>query len=464
MKLDPSRLAGHALLARIYLQAKKLSDAQREFKAVVQLGDSTGTGRFGLALVLLAESRYSEALPHLRAAAEASPKDPERLFTLMSTELKLKQVAQARRIQARIEKLWPRDPWLSYRLGKALLEDHLTQDAETEFERAATNLAEAKDGSPPPDVRLADFYFQIAQARFDHRDYQETLGYLRRIPPGHPEPNLQAAAVHLEGEALLGLGKAEQARAKIREAARLDPSTPDHLTRLAWAELQAGDIRGATEAASEAGRRWPEDPRVHHMLGLVERESLPQRVRVSFSADWHIKGEGLVCCPCTVPCPCRSNGRPSYRHCENVGGYRITNGHYGSVPLEGLIFAIVSTSMETQNAPSAIYVDRLATDEQIIAFERLLQSFDPLLPSLFLNVRRADVSFINSPGERNYELRVPRVLQVRIRRQLDSQGGPVLQTAALDHFSNTIEYAQNLTYKVWEGERVKWDYSGRQAN
>ena len=51
------------------------------------------------------------------------------------------------------------------------------------------------------------------------------------------------------------------------------------------------------------------------------------------------------------------------------------------------------------------------------------------------------------------------------RRELNSQGEALFRTAALDQFSNTIEYALNLTYKVWDqAGALKWDYSGRQAN
>jgi hypothetical protein len=40
-----------------------------------------------------------------------------------------------------------------------------------------------------------------------------------------------------------------------------------------------------------------------------------------------------------------------------------------------------------------------------------------------------------------------------------------MPTAALDYFSNTLEYARNSTYKAWGPDgSLRWDYSGRQAN
>ena len=54
---------------------------------------------------------------------------------------------------------------------------------------------------------------------------------------------------------------------------------------------------------------------------------------------------------------------------------------------------------------------------------------------------------------------------MRVQRELNTRGQPLFPTAALDQFSNLIEYARNLTYKVWDQNgNLKWDYSGRQAN
>ncbi len=465
VKLDPSRLASHVYLARFYLAAKEWRAAEREFQAGIKLGDSSGTARYGLALALLAEARPSEALPHLLAAVEADSKDPERLITLMGAELQLKQADQARKHLRQFEKLSPRDPWLYYRVGKLLLERGMSKEAEVEIDRAAANLAEARGSLPPPDLKLPDFYLDVAQVRFNQYDYFEAIEYLNKIAPGSIAPNLQATALHLEGAVSLALGKFPEARDKLREATQRDPSKPDVYVRWIWAEQQAGDTQAARAAAGVARSKWPEDPKVQQMVALVTRESAPERARVPFGKQWQLKGKGLVCCPCAVPCPCRSNAPPTYGHCENTGVFRVTQGHYGSIPLDGFIFAMISGCMGPESIPSTLYVNSPATDEQIVALERLIQSFNPLRPFLFLNVKRAEISVINSEEEESYEVKIPAVLQIKIRRQLDGKGAPLFPTAALDYFSDTIEYARNLIYKAWdEGGSLRWDYSGRQAN
>src|SRR5437773_12370457 len=58
-------------------------------------------------------------------------------------------------------------------------------------------------------------------------------------------------------------------------------------------------------------------------------------VRADGSA-WSLKGEGIVCCPCAVPCPCRSNARSTYGHCEATMYLHIREGHCGAVRLNGV--------------------------------------------------------------------------------------------------------------------------------
>jgi hypothetical protein len=120
--------------------------------------------------------------------------------------------------------------------------------------------------------------------------------------------------------------------------------------------------------------------------------------------------------------------------------------------------------MLMEASPTALYVNQSVTDEQVLALERLFQSFDFLHPFMFLRVRRSSISFTDTP-EAIYEVMVPGTLKMKIQRQLDGRGDPLFPTAALDHFSNTIEYAHNLIYKSWDQEgKVRWDFSGHQAN
>lgn len=409
----------------------------------------------------------ASGLAQIPRAPASSPSDErskaESLFALVSTELKLGHVDKARTDLTQFDKLAANDPELFYRLGKLLLENRLFDEAGVEFERAA-NMLEA-GGSHPPGLKLSHVYLQLAQLLFNQHDYWGALRFFDKIEPGSVEPKLRAGSFNLEGAAFLGVWKPREAREKLRQAVQMDPSKPEYLVHLAWAELLAGDIKAARATVVTAERKWPQLLEVQGVVPMVERERIPERAGVPLNAEWHLKGEGFVSCPCAVPCPCRSNGLPTYGHCEYAGAFRVAKGHYGQIPLDGFIFAVANGSMEPQGGPPVLYVDPSATGEQLIALERVFQTFNPLQPFVFLIVKRAKISFSHSAPEEVYEARIPGLLQLKIHRQLDSKGQPLLPTAALDFLSNTIEYARNLVFRVSD-EKVgfKWDFSGRQAN
>ncbi len=465
LKLDPTHSATHYYLGKLYFASNEFIEARNEFEAAINLGDPSGTGHYGLALTLLAESQYAEAIPHLQTAIKGNPRDPERLFTLVRAELQLKQVDKGRSHLIQIRERFPRDPTLAYRIGKTLLEYNLPEDAEVEFERASGLLDEAGGNLTAPDLNVSDLRLQMARLRFDHHDYWGTLHDFEKITITSVAGDLRPSALHLEGQAMVGVGKAPEALEKLREAAEMNPVNPEYLVHLTWAQLLAGDTKAAATTAQLALSRWPNVPDVQLMQTLLKRESATERARVPLSQEWHLKGEGLVCCPCKVPCPCRSNGTPTHKHCENTGLIHIQRGHYGKISLDDFNFVAVNGAMETHIAPDLLYVEPAATDQQLIALERIMQSFNPLQPAIILDMARAPISLVTSEQGDVYEVRIPKLLEIRIRRELNIRGKPLFLTAALDQFSNTIEYARNLTYKFWDHNgALKWDYSGRQAN
>jgi len=84
---------------------------------------------------------------------------------------------------------------------------------------------------------------------------------------------------------------------------------------------------------------------------------------------------------------------------------------------------------------------------------RRCQSFKLLRPSIFLNIKRVPIAF-TSPEAEGFVVRMPRLLDIKIRRPLDAQGKLLMATVALDYFSNQIEYAQNLVYKLWDEDET----------
>ncbi len=463
VEISPAHIDAHIALGKLDLETNDLTGAAKEFGTALKSGDSHGQARYGLGLTLMDQSKYSAALPLLLAAVQADPSDRERIFTLTADQFQLKQTAPARQNVSRLEKLSAHDAGTLFQLGRLLLKQQMPREAEGDFERAAVLV---EGGAPtPPELRLPDLYLQIAQLRFNRSDYLGAIEYLNKVQPGSVDRELEAARLDLLGAAFLAIGKTHEARVQQAQAVQLNPDDAPSASHLIWTELLGGDLASAAAALESARSKWPDNPQVAEMAAIVARENLPERKRVPFAQAWHLKGEGMVCCPCKTPCPCRSNAPPTYGHCESTGGFHITQGHYGDVPLDDVIFVVASGSMDTQSIPAVFYVHSSATPEQMIALEHIFQEFIPLKQFQGLDMRRVPVSFERAPNGKVFVVEVPGAVEMKIERQLNAGGEPLLRTAALDYFSNTLEYARNLIYKLTDAQAgMKWDYSGRQAN
>ena len=85
------------------------------------------------------------------------------------------------------------------------------------------------------------------------------------------------------------------------------------------------------------------------------------------SATWRIKGENLSSCNCDWGCPCQFNARPTHGVCEALVGFRIHQGNFGNVNLDGLLFSAAAKwpgALHEGNGTIQIAIDEKATEPQ----------------------------------------------------------------------------------------------------
>ncbi len=192
--------------------------------------------------------------------------------------------------------------------------------------------------------------------------------------------------------------------------------------------------------------------------------ALPEAVHYD-GADWHLRGEGVVCCPCQVPCPCRTNGNPSYGHCEASLYLRIREGHYAAINLNNLQLVQTSGScaMDYQKL-AALYFDAPTTPEQQLAFMKLTASFFSSGAAEFPYVRTVPID-AQITHDHLFRISIPDILQMWVDRNWGQPAAPLPMVAATDYFSNALQYAQNIRYRLHDDlANVNFDYSNRQAN
>ncbi len=82
---------------------------------------------------------------------------------------------------------------------------------------------------------------------------------------------------------------------------------------------------------------------------------------------WWIRGEYYEACSCASACPCVFKSPPTLGHCHSLQAWQITDGHYGTVPLNGtaaVMVLIVPGNFWSGGFRVGVYVDAKASPAQ----------------------------------------------------------------------------------------------------
>lgn len=189
---------------------------------------------------------------------------------------------------------------------------------------------------------------------------------------------------------------------------------------------------------------------------------------------WHIKGELILNCNCTVFCPCvASLGKhpPTEGYCQAWAGVRIDDGKCGETDLSGLNVALlldIPGWMGRGNWTVGAYIDERASDE---AFERLVRIFSgkargttglfSILVGTFLGAERSAVTF-ESDG-RTRRLEVPKKISGAVEPIEGADPGSEVRVTNTQYWMGPdITIAQATQSRVRAFGRV-WDFAGRSA-
>jgi hypothetical protein len=84
-------------------------------------------------------------------------------------------------------------------------------------------------------------------------------------------------------------------------------------------------------------------------------------------AAWQMKGQYLKTCSCAPGCPCDFWAPPTHTLCEGMIAMRVSEGHFDSVPLKGLTWAVAfhwPGPLHLGNGTLQPYVDETANQAQ----------------------------------------------------------------------------------------------------
>jgi hypothetical protein len=85
------------------------------------------------------------------------------------------------------------------------------------------------------------------------------------------------------------------------------------------------------------------------------------------ATKWSFEGEYLQGCSCDYGCPCEFEAPPTRVFCEAVGAWRITQGSYGDLSLDGLALGFAARwpkALHLGNGTAALLFDQRASQQQ----------------------------------------------------------------------------------------------------
>ena len=144
--------------------------------------------------------------------------------------------------------------------------------------------------------------------------------------------------------------------------------------------------------------------------------------------NWSIRGPHFVNCNCDYGCPCQFNALPSDGTCRAVVVWKIDEGHYGDVNLDGLVF------VNTYGWPGAVHegrgemqtiIDERADEAQRAAIAELARGEGAEPGSIMIQIYRSMCDTVHEPivaaiecdmdmEARTARLRVPGVIETTL--------------------------------------------------
>ena len=93
------------------------------------------------------------------------------------------------------------------------------------------------------------------------------------------------------------------------------------------------------------------------------------------ATKWHIQGDYVLACNCDYGCPCNFNARPTMGFCQGAVAFKVAQGAYGGVKLDGLTAAVAVKwpgAIHEGNGVAAIFIDESASPKQRDAVAKIV--------------------------------------------------------------------------------------------
>jgi tetratricopeptide (TPR) repeat protein len=183
------------------------------------------------------------------------PDQPQDLYLLAETYLKLGKAEDARKTIAQLDQLSANDYRTQTGIGVLLARYRLYDEAIPHFQSAAR-------ANPDSD----DVKFDLADAYFRKGLFREALDAAQHVSVAGQQDDAYLA---LLGDIQAHLGDAARATEIFRDAIRRNPDNDQYYLSLTLVQLRSNDVRGAMETLQQGLARIPASGKILWGLGLI---------------------------------------------------------------------------------------------------------------------------------------------------------------------------------------------------
>jgi tetratricopeptide (TPR) repeat protein len=264
VKVSREPAAGYYKLAMVERSLHQTEAAQRDLNVFQTLSKNASPGPYPYQHLfdylnnrsdLPAQAKTQMDLTELNEQLQKHPDQPQDLYLLAETYLKLGKPDEARKAVAQLDQLSAGDYRTQTGIGVLLARYRLYDDAIHHF-------LTALHANPDSD----DVKFDLADAYFRKGLYPEALNTIQQVSA---QGRRDDALLALLGDIHAHMGEAARAAEIFRSAIGRNPDNDQYYLSLTLVQLRENDVAGAGETLQKGLARIPGSGKIHWGLGIV---------------------------------------------------------------------------------------------------------------------------------------------------------------------------------------------------
>lgn len=264
VKVSRDPATGYYKLAMVERSLHQTAAAQRDLSVFQTLSKNSNTGPYPYQHLfeyldnrskLEARDRTRLDETELIAQLEKRPDEPQNLYMLAESYLKLGKREEARDAIARFDKLSGDDYRSQTGMGVLLARYRMYDDAIAHFQLALRTNPESDDAK-----------FDLAGALFRKGQYDQALEAIQRISPKGQQDD---ATLALLGDTYAHLGDANRALEIFRTAIVRNPDNDQYYLSAALIQLRQNNAAAAAQTLQDGLKRTPGSGKIQWGMGLV---------------------------------------------------------------------------------------------------------------------------------------------------------------------------------------------------